>query len=475
MSSENAPRPLSRLEKVISVFCPLQPKDGRKTCVLGLSGFFLMLSYYLVRPVREALVLSQSSAEVRAYAVGGVAVLVLLLIPVYGRWLKTCTAHMVFQRVLLASILTFIGFAAAGRYGWPIGIPFFIWLGIFSLVIVAQYWAVAANIFGVKSGQRVLPAIAVGMSVGALVGSRVVGFLYPKVGPFGLMLLASALLFLHYCVQDWIIRNVCPRQGPLDFVPKSIIPSRSTYGFSLILNNSYLLKIAVLVTLMNWIDTAGDFILARSVQAYVGGLVPAGTGALQLSSTIGSIYAEFFFWICVLGLLFQVLAVSKIFRAGGVGAAMIVLPVILVVGYSVFGFVPAFGAIYLLKILEASVDYSIHGTAKHALFLPLNPIVTCHAKMTIDTFFWRFGDLIQALLIFVGLNFLDFGTTHFVVINVVLAIVCVVLAHSVGASYRLLAGDERSSDESATTASEQLPGRSRIASMCPRWSAKKEY
>ena len=74
MSNHHQTSNLSRLERLISLFCPLQPQDGHKTCVLGMSGFFLMLSYYLVRPVREGLVLSQSSAEIRTYAVGAIAI-----------------------------------------------------------------------------------------------------------------------------------------------------------------------------------------------------------------------------------------------------------------------------------------------------------------------------------------------------------------------------------------------------------------
>ncbi len=457
MSIPIAPPSLTRLEKFISVFCPLQPEDGHDTCALALSGFVLMLSYYLIRPVREALLLSQSSAEIRTYAVGSVALFAVFLVPLYGHWLKTHPAHRVFQRTLLGGILILLAFAAGGYLGAPIEIPFFIWLGLFSLLIVAQYWAVAANIFSVESGQRVLPAIAIGMSVGALLGSRLVGFLYPLFGPYGLMLLSAGMLSLHYCVQKWIIRHVCRRKGALDFVPKAMVRNRSAYGFSLIFKNSYLLKIAILVTLLNWIDTAGDFILASSVQAYVGWVAP-DADVFTLSALIGGIYADFFFWVCVLGLLFQVLTVSKIFRSGGISTALIILPIVMVIGYSIFGFVPVFSAIYVLKIIEASVDYSIQGTARHALFLPLNPIVTCHAKMAIDTFFWRFGDLIQALVVLVGLNVLNLETVHFVIINVILALVCTILAVSVGANYRALAGTKTSTEKSPLAAAEPQLG-----------------
>lgn len=439
MTHQRSLQPLSWLERLLSFFCPLGPREGHSACILGISGFFLMLSYYLVRPVREALVLSQASAEMRAYAVGAIAVFVLLVLPAYGKLLGGKPVHRIFQRTLLASTIVLVAFALGGMIGLPIQFPFFVWLGIFSLLIVAQFWTIVANTYGVESGQRVLPAVAIGLSAGALAGSRLAGITYELIGPYGLMIGSAAVLLLHYRVQERIIRGICPGRNALEFVPASTVRDRGSYGFELILRSPYLLKIAILVTILNWIDTAGDFVLARAVQEYVSSAATTILDVTQISARIGSIYAEFFFWICVAGLALQLLAVSRIFRSGGVGAALLVLPLVLTMGYAVFGFMPVFSTIYVLKILEASIDYSVQGTAKHALFLPLNPVVTCHAKMTVDTFFWRFGDLINAIVIGLGINFFGFDTAHFVAINVGLSAICVALALSIGADYRTMA------------------------------------
>lgn len=442
----DTPASLSRVEKIISIFCPLQAKDGHKTCVFGLSGFFLMFSYYLIRPVREALVLSQSSAEVRAYAVGGIALIVVFLVPAYARWLKSRTVRDAFQTVLSASIIILILFGLAGLLGVPIGIPFFVWLGIFSLLVVAQFWAVATSICGVESGKRIFPAIALGLSLGALLGSRIVGPLFPLLGPYGLMIAAAAVLVVHLAIQEWILNRICSGQSALAFTPKKRARTGRSYGFSLVLKNPYLLKIAILVTLLNWIDSTGDYLLANAVQVHV--LSQAGTATLtELGAQIGAIYSDFFFWVCVLGLFIQLVAVSRVFRTGGVQVALLVMPICLVLGYAMYGIIPVFTSIYLLKILEASLDYSIQGTAKHALFLPLNPIVTCHAKMTIETFFWRFGDLVQALMIFLGLNFLNLGSHHFAAINLILAVVCISIAASIGRDFRAVSGEASEPDK----------------------------
>lgn len=440
MSKDDAQEPLNFPERLISLLCPKEPREGRNICLLGLSGFFLMLSYYLVRPVREGLFLSQASAEVRCYIVGAIALLILILVPVYGRWLKSRPEQQVFQRVLIASVCILLGFSWAGAAGLSIEIPFFIWIGGFSLLVVAQYWAVAASIFGVDTGRRIFPTIAIGLSFGALVGSRIAVFLYTVLGPYGLMQVAAATLLVHFFVQASILRRVGADRGMRRARPLVMPKNRGTYGFSLIFKSRYLTKIAIVVVLLNWIDTAGDFILARAIQAYVENAQAFVTGAVERGTLIGTIYAEFFFWICVVGLLLQIFTVSKIFRTGGVATALLILPSIMIVGYSLFSFIPIFSVIYVIKIVEAATDYSIQGTAKHALFLPLDSHTTCHAKTTIDTFFWRFGDLIQAGVIYAGINHLNLDTPEFVVINLILSVICVGLVMSIGREYARASG-----------------------------------
>jgi len=55
--------------------------------------------------------------------------------------------------------------------------------------------------------------------------------------------------------------------------------------------------------------------------------------------------------------------------------------------------------------------------------------------MAIDTFFWRFGDLIQAVAIYVGLNLLGWETHQFAFQNLVLSVMWIGLAMLMGRDY----------------------------------------
>ena len=86
----------------------------------------------------------------------------------------------------------------------------------------------------------------------------------------------------------------------------------------------------------------------------------------------------------------------------------------------------AFAPIALLrivKICEYGGNYSILNTASASCFLPLSTKGKYEGKIATDTFFWRFGDLIPAVIVYVGLHWLDFTAQQFAVVNMGLSLV----------------------------------------------------
>jgi AAA family ATP:ADP antiporter len=99
------------------------------------------------------------------------------------------------------------------------------------------------------------------------------------------------------------------------------------------------------------------------------------------------------------------------------------------------GFLPIFTLIRLIKIGENSLDYSLMNTTRQALFLPVDRDSKYDGKTAIDTFFWRFGDLVQAGAVFVGLNVLHWQAPQFATLNLLLAFVWIGLAVALGRGY----------------------------------------
>ena len=93
----------------------------------------------------------------------------------------------------------------------------------------------------------------------------------------------------------------------------------------------------------------------------------------------------------------------------------------------------------LAKILENSTDYSIQNTARHALFLPTSREAKYKAKQAIDSFFWRAGDMLQAVVVFVGTQ-LAFTMRSYALVNVVLVAIWLVLVVAIAREHRKLTG-----------------------------------
>jgi AAA family ATP:ADP antiporter len=128
---------------------------------------------------------------------------------------------------------------------------------------------------------------------------------------------------------------------------------------------------------------------------------------------------------------------SRIFRLIGVRGALFILPLIALGGYTAIALVPLFSVIRWTKVLENGTDYSIQNTTRHALFLPTSRAAKYKAKQAIDSFFVRLGDMLQALVVFVG-TALAFTVGHFALVNLALVGAWLALAVAIARRHRLM-------------------------------------
>jgi AAA family ATP:ADP antiporter len=432
---------LSRFERLLTLFTRVRPGEGRSAFLFFLHGFLLLFSYQVVKALREAFMLTKFSAEVRAYAVALIALLLMLLVPAYGAVRRRLDGERLLQAVTLFFATNLLLFWATAAAGMPIAFPFFIWVSIFGVMVIAQLWAFAADSFNLKSGQRLFPVIMVGANLGALTGAKCAQLTVAALTPVGLMLAATIVLLATLAIVTPERRAVPDGSRPVVAEHGAPLP-RLLGGIGLVLRDRYLLLIALLVVLLNWINTTGEFILADFVQRDAVERVAASGGALDKGALITAFYGNFQFWVTLVGLAIQLFLVARIYRRFGVRGALIVHPAVVALGYGLIalgpvlgGFVPVFTLIRLVKIVENSIDYSLMNTTRHALFLPVDRDAKYEGKTAIDSFFWRFGDLLQAGVVFAGLNWLGWGASQFALLNLALALVWVGLAVAIGREF----------------------------------------
>ena len=389
------------LDRVLSVFAPVQSGEGVSALLLAANVFLLLAAYYIFRPVRESLILTEGGAEVKSYASAGQALLLLLVIPAYGLLASKVNRIRLITWVTLFFISHLLIFSYLGSRGVHVGVAFFLWVGIFNVLVIAQFWAFANDLYTEDQGKRLFAIVGVGASLGAWVGAWVAGMLFARLGPFQLMQLSAAVLLTCIVASYLVNEREAARQASKTKAAQE--PLKKEGGFSMILKSRYLSLIAVLIVLLNVVNTTGEFLLGKLVIQAADAAVVAGAEAEMLRRTfIGEFYGNFYSWVNLLAFLFQLLLVSRIFKYIGVRGALFILPCIALGGYGLLLAFPLLGAVRIAKVLENSTDYSIQNTARHALFLPTSREAKYKAKAAIDTFFWRSGDVLQAGVVFFG-------------------------------------------------------------------------
>jgi len=421
----------------LHAFALVRPAEALSVALLFCYALVLLVCYYLLKTLREPLLLAEGSAEIKSYAQAVIALVLLVLVPLYAAAFKRVERARLVRGITVLFIGNLLLFAFLGEAGVDIAFAYYVWVGVFGVVILAQFWAHAADAFDVESGERVFPAIVVGATLGGLVGPLAFRVLYPAVGIRALMLICAGLLVVTLPLVGWSRRAVpadSRRGGAVDVrtSPARSVGARS--GFALVLADPYLRLLALLVVLLNCVNSTGEYLLAEVIVARADEQV-AIDAAADRGALIAGFYASFFFVVNALAVAAQLLLVGRLFGWIGVQGAVLVAPVIALVGYGLAAFLPVFTLLRILKTFENSVDYSVTNTARHALYLPLPPEERYAGKTAIDAFFWRFGDLLQAGMVYFGVNALDFGLREFACVNAALAVVWIGVALGLARGY----------------------------------------
>jgi AAA family ATP:ADP antiporter len=439
MSSERHDHP-SRLERVLGAFAEVRSGEGTTALLLAVNVFLILMAYYVLKPVREALILGEGSAELKSYVSAAQVGLLALVVPAYGRLVARLPRMRLINLVTGLFALCLLGFFAAAQARISIAVAFFLWMGIFNLMIVAQFWSFANDVYTKDEGERLFAIVGFGASLGAVVGARVAGLLIEPLGVNLLLLIGAALLGGQVLLTNWIDRR--ERRRPAARAPEARRPS--TNAFAMVFQTRYLLLIALMLMLANLVNTTGEYILGSIVAQAADGLVASGGAAgLSKEQIVGGFYSKYFLLVNILGLVLQLFVVSRVVKHWGVRLAVMILPFIALGAYNIMAFMPVLMAVLAAKVLENSTDYSLNNTVRNMLFLPCTYEQKFSAKQAIDSFFVRMGDVLSAALVFVGTSVLVVSPRGFAVLNVLLVSVWLVLAWRVGRTYQALSAVER--------------------------------
>ena len=400
------------LSRLLRPFAKVEPGEALSALVLTLTVFALLTAYYLLKTAREPLILLEGGAEVKSYAAVGQSVLLIGIVRAYS-----AIARRVGRLKLLAIIYFFfvsnlVLFAVLARAKVHIGVIFFLWVGIFNVTAIAQFWSFANDVYTEEQGKRLFAIIGIGSSVGAVVGAKFAQLLVP-LGTSFLMIVAAVILVA--CVG--LIAIVDKREGSPGRKkndPHHNEPLVDARTFRMLLHDKYLILIAALTLVLNCVNKTGEYMLDKALLA--GAPAAHGPGA---EAFIGAFKADYFSWNNLVGVLMQLFAVSRIIKYLGVRGALFCLPAVALLGYTASFIAPVIAIVRLTKIAENSFDYSIQSTTNQTLYLVTSRAEKYVGKTIIDTFIVRFGDVVSAGFVGLGAK-LALSTRQFAGINLVL-------------------------------------------------------
>jgi AAA family ATP:ADP antiporter len=428
------------LDRLLGLFSDVRAGEGSRALLMLANIFLILVCYYVIKTVREPLILNtevprflqdlgiRGPAEVKTYASAGQALILMAFVPAYSWFASRVDRMKLIYGVTLFFALNILGFAVTVDTGVPlIGILFYVWVGFFSLSIIAQFWSYANDIYTKEAGNRIFPIIAIGMTAGSPGGAWIAERMFSAhIAPHVMLYLAAGILLGTLVIYTVVNRGT---GGPAKSASaEADAPLAGRGGFALVFASRYILLIAVLMILLNLVNTTGEYILSRLVVTQADAALAADPG-FDKNAFVGSFYGNYFLWVNVIAVFFQAFLVSRLVKHLGLAGVLFALPLTSFAAYGFIAFgVTSLGLIRWLKTSENATDYSVMNTARQLLWLPTSREEKYKAKQAVDSFFVRFGDLVSAVVVFVGTTWLALGVRGFAVLNVGVVLVWLVVA-----------------------------------------------
>ncbi|MEE4079788.1 NTP/NDP exchange transporter [Pseudomonas viridiflava] len=371
----------------------------RAALLLGFAFHFCVLaSYYLVRPLRDALGL-EGGADKLQWLFTATFLVMLLMVPLFGALVSRLPTRrfvpLIYRCIALTMIL--FGFLIANRVApVQVGNVFFVWISVYNLFIVSIFWSVLVDRFSSEQGQRLFGFVAAGGTLGTFIGPLLAATMASRLGPIALTLAAAVLLELAVRCHRALLARTEAQSADSSRVDRRMGGSMLA-GITLISRSPYLLGLVLFMLLHT---TAATFLYFEQ------GRIVADSYSDVASRT--QFFAVVDLIVSALTLTFQLLLTGPLIRMIGVGGALITLPLATVVAFTAMALAPVPTTVALAQGLRRAIEFSVVRPAREVLWTVVSREEKYKAKNVIETLVYRGGDAMSGWLS-VGLSSMGAG------------------------------------------------------------------
>jgi AAA family ATP:ADP antiporter len=351
--------------------------------------FTLMASYYILRPIRDAMSSNWTDAELSTlftltFLLSAVAV------ALYGAACARIRIGVLVPGMYALFALSFLGFYLLLQ-SMPgvqlVNKAFYVWTSIFSLFHVSVFWSFMADIFNKKQATRLFGFIASGASVGAIAGPLLAMVLAGTIGPENLLLLSAAILLLPMGIIIWLERlkhsELHNEEVNAEQDYKQTLGRNPFSGFMMVVRNPYLLGIAIFILLYTSISTFVYFELKNL-------MVPLD------ANTRTQLWAAMDLAVNILSIATAMFGTGRLATRFGLTGTLGLVPVIIVLGLLMIFISPMLWVVVCLQVVRRAGNYSITRPGREMLYTVVDRESRFKAKSVIDIVVYRGGDMMTA-------------------------------------------------------------------------------
>jgi ATP:ADP antiporter, AAA family len=405
----------------------VEPLEVKAVLVAFVYFFFLMASYFILRPLRDTMGTVYGVAHLQELFTG-TFIVSFIVAPVYAG---------LASRIRLASFLPWVyGFIALTMVGFYflfrsdpndrlVAAAFYIWLSTYNLLTISVFWSLMADIFSSTQAKRLFGFIAAGGTFGTIAAPAFVTFFVKQVGTDNLLLISAA----GFTITAFMVRLLEAEKRKLaaaDPVAQKTSLDRQLGGnpfdgFVLLFKSRYLMMIALFLLLMTWISTVIYFQLGDLISKEFASKAARTQAYATIDLATNSI-----------AVLIQLFGTGRIIKRFGVTTGLLLNPVIMVVAFLAVAFSPVLLVLGSIQVVRRFSEYAVAKPSRDMLFTVVDQQAKYKAKNVIETVVYRFGDLTSSWL---SAAILPFGVAGLAIFGIAISLLWFPIAWLLGRQY----------------------------------------
>ncbi|HYZ90166.1 MAG TPA: MFS transporter [Myxococcales bacterium] len=368
-----------------------QPGELKAVLLSFAYFFFLLSSYYILRPLRDEMGVA-GGVQKLPWLFTGTFLAMLAAVPAFSAVAARVPRHRFIPlsyRFFTANIVLFWALFATGTFRVGAARAFFIWTSVYNLFVVSVFWSFMADIFRHEQGTRLYGFIAAGGSAGALAGPLLTTFLVKPLGPTNLLLVSALLLEATVqCVRALHRWSTTERRDERrERAAEQPLGGSFISGIRVVFQSRFLLLICAYVLLLT---ATATFLYLEQAQI----VAHASTDPRVRTA----LFARIDLVVNVLTLLIQGFVTGRLLRRFGVGVGLALLPILTVGGFVALAALPTVLVITVVQGIRRAAHFAIERPAREILFIDVPREQKYKSKNFIDTVVYRGGDAVTAWL-----------------------------------------------------------------------------